>query len=103
MTYLIVLFNLTDAASASAYETWASTTDVPTVKALPSVDAFSVYKNTAVLGSDQAPPYQYVEVIAVNDMNQLGTDTASETMQRVAAEFQAFAHNPVFMISTQIA
>ncbi len=103
MTYLIVLFNLKDAAAAEAYEAWASATDVPTVTKLPSVDAFSVYKNMAVMGSDQAPPYQYVEVIAVNDMNQLGADTGSETMKQVAAEFQEFADSPVFMISNQIA
>ena len=103
MTYLIVLFNLKTDASVEAYETWANTTDVPTVTALASVDSFQVFKNLSVMGSEEAPPYQYIEVIAVNDMNGLGTDIGSETMQRVAAEFGAFADNPVFMISNQIA
>ena len=103
MTYLIVLFNLKTAASIEAYETWANATDVPTVTALASVDSFKVFKNLSVLGSEDAPPYQYVEVIAVNDMDGLGTDIGTETMQRVSAEFQAFADNPIFMISSQIA
>lgn len=103
MTYLIVLFNLKDSAAEADYEAWANATDVPTVKGLASVDDFVVYKNTALLGSEQVPPYRYVEVIAVNDMTGLGADVASDTMQRVAAEFRVFADNPLFMVSTQIA
>lgn len=103
MTYLIVLFNLKDPSAEAAYEAWANATDVPTVKGLKSVDDFKVYKNTALLGSEQNPPYRYVEIIAVNDMDGLGADVGSETMQRVAAEFQAFADGPLFMISNQIA
>jgi hypothetical protein len=100
---LIVLFNLKDASAEAAYEAWAQSVDVPTVKRLASIDDFKVFKTSGVLGSEQPAPYQYVEIIHVNDADQLNKDVSSETMQKVAAEFQAFADNPCFMISTQFA
>ena len=104
MAALVVLFNLKGDAEKAAYEKWAQTTDVPTVKGLVSVDDFKVYKLNAIMGDDNTPPpYQYCEVIDVNDMEKLGGEIATETMQRVAAEFQAFADNPTFIVSEQIA
>lgn len=100
---LIVLFNLKDADAASKYENWAQTVDVPTVKRLTSVDDFKVFKTAGVLGTDQKAPFQYVEIIEVNNPDQLGKDVSSETMQNVARQFQEFADNPCFMIANQIA
>lgn len=100
---LIVLFNLKDSASSEKYEEWAQTVDVPTVKRLSSVDDFVVFKTSGVLGSDQAAPYQYVEIIQVNDPEQLGKDVSTEMMQTVAAQFQEFADNPCFMVANTIA
>ena len=103
MAALVVLFNLQDQSARDAYEKWAQTTDVPTVKGLASIDDFKVYKLNAVMGSEDTPPYQYCEVIDINDMEKLGPELATETMQRVAGEFQAFADNPIFIVSEQIA
>jgi hypothetical protein len=49
------------------------------------------------LMGEGAPPFQYVEIIDVADMDQFGRDVASETMQAVAAEFRQFADNPLFL------
>ena len=104
MPSLIVLFNLRDSSARAAYEHWAQTTDVPTVKGLASVDDFRVYRLDGLMGKDdEAPPYEYCEVIEVNDMEGLGRDVSSETMQRVAAEFQGFADNPIFIVADQFA
>ncbi len=103
MAALVVLFNLKDQASKEAYEKWAQTTDVPTVKKLSSVDDFKVYSLGTIMGTENASPYEYCEVIDINDMDKLGEEIATETMQRVAAEFQTFADNPTFIISQQIA
>ena len=99
---IVVLFNLKDDAAPDAYENWAKTTDIPTVNGLGSVSNFSVLRTTGLLGSDAAAPYQYVELLDVADMEKLGEDVASETMQRIAAEFQAFADNPQFMLTESI-
>lgn len=103
MTKIIVLFNLQDGVARQGYETWAKTTDLPLVRSLPSVAGFDVYRSLGLLGSDEAPPYSYVEIIDVKDMEQFGGDISAESMQAVANEFQTFAHNPVFMVTEAIA
>lgn len=100
---LIVLFNLKSEANIAAYEHWAKTTDVPTVKNLNSVDDFRVYRMGNILGTENPSPYQYCEVINLNDLNGLFEEIGSETMKKVAAEFQAFADNPMFLLSEQFA
>ena len=102
MTMIVVLFNLKSGVNASEYEEWARTTDLPNVNRLPSVTQFSVLRTTGLLGSDAPAPFQYVELLEVNDMVQLGEDVSSETMQKVAAEFQQFADNPQFMLTQDI-
>jgi len=88
---LIVLFNLKPGISAADYEAWARATDLPTVKRLASVAGFQVFKTTGILGSEAAPPYSYVEIIDVQDMDQFWKDVATPTMQAVAAAFQGMA------------
>lgn len=103
MAALVVLFDLKDEASKAAYEKWAQTTDVPTVKGLKSIDDFKVFSLNSVMGSEASPPFQYCEVILINNMEELGPELETDTMKRVAGEFQAFAHNPIFIIAEQIA
>ncbi|MFT7287676.1 MAG: hypothetical protein ACI87W_001791 [Halieaceae bacterium] len=99
---IVVLFNLKTDAAPDAYENWAKSTDIPAVNGLGSVKNFSVLRTTGLLGRDDAAPYQYVELLDIADMEKLGEDVATETMQRVAAEFQAFADNPQFMLTESI-
>lgn len=99
---IIVLFNLKPGVSAADYEAWAKSTDLPTVKALTSVDSFEVFKSAGLLGADAAAPYAYIETITVTDMGQFGADIGTETMKKVAGEFQAFADNPVFILADQL-
>lgn len=101
MTKIIVLFNLKAGVSAEAYEAWALAVDLPAVNGLKSVDEFAVFRTSGLLGGGEAP-YQYVETIDVSDLEALGADVASEMMQKISAEFQQFADNPLFMISNSI-
>lgn len=96
---IVVLFNLKPGTDVAAYEKWARTTDIPGVRALRSVADFQVYRTTGVLGTDAKPPYSYIEVIDVPDMNAFGTDVGSEAVQKVAAQFQQFADNPQFILT----
>jgi hypothetical protein len=96
---IVVLFNLKPDASREDYENWAKTTDIPNVNALGSVHGFSVVKTTGLLGKDDPAPYEYVELLHVADMELFGEEVATDTMRRVAGEFQAFADNPTFMMT----
>lgn len=98
MARIFVLFNLKPGADEAAYRAWALATDLPVVRALSSIASFDVFAVTGLLGSDAAPPYRFIEVIDVSDMAQFGRDVAQDTMQRVAAEFAAFA-DPVFLMT----
>ena len=99
---IVVLFNLKADAAPDAYENWAKTTDIPTVNALGSVSSFSVVRTTGLLGKDEAAPYQYVELLEVADMEKFGEEVSTDTMRSVAAEFQAFADNPQFILTESL-
>lgn len=102
MTTIVVLFNLKPDANEADYQHWAKTTDIPTAGGLASVDKFEVLVSQGVLMSDAHPPYAYIEIIKVNDMDAFGKDVSSATMQKVATEFQSFADNPVFILTSAL-
>jgi hypothetical protein len=87
---IIVLFNLKPGVSPHAYESWAQTRDMPSVRGLRSIDGFDVYRTTGLLTGGDAP-YAYVEVIDVNDMALFGTEAAADPMPAIAAEFAKWA------------
>ncbi len=101
MRTLIVLFNLKDASQHAAYESWARKVDLPTASALRSVDSFEVLKASGLLTGGPSP-YAYVEVLRINDMAQLGADVGTPAMQAVSAQFQAFADQPLFIVTESI-
>ncbi len=97
MHNIIVLFNLKEGVDVDAYESWANATDLPVVNGLGSIDEFEVFKTTGLLGSDTPAPYQYVERLVINDFDKFGADVGTDTMKKVAAEFQEFADSPMFI------
>jgi hypothetical protein len=102
MTTIIVLFNLKENVAINQYEKWAKETDLPTAGALPSVEQFDLLKTEGLIMSDEQPPYEYIEILKINDMEQFGKDVSSEVMQKVAGEFQSFADKPLFILTSKI-
>lgn len=98
MTVIIALFNLQDAAAQAEYEAWALATDLPTVRKMDSVDRFDTLRAKMLLGTDSPPPYEYIEIIELNDFDRFREEVATETMQRVAGEFRGFAKDPQFIV-----
>lgn len=99
---IIVLFNLKPGADAGAYEQWARTTDIPGVRALPSVRDFRVFRSKGLFGTDAKAPYDYIETIDIHGLDPFVADVTSDAVQRVAAEFQAFAENPLFILTDEL-
>ncbi len=99
---ILVLFNLKPGVDPAAYEAWARTTDIPGVRALGSVADFRVHRVTGLLGSDAPAPYAYAETIDITGLDPFLADVASEAVQKVAAEFQAFADSPVFLLTEDL-
>ncbi len=101
-TKIVALFNLKPEISVEDYEAWALATDIPTVNGLNSVDEFAVFKSVGLLGSDDKPPYAYIETIDVNDMDGFGGEVGTETMQKIAGEFQAMTDDLVFILTDKL-
>lgn len=103
MKSLIVLFNLKEGVSVTDYEAFAKELDIPTVKNLKSVSEFQVFKSQGIFGSDATPPYQYVEIIYFDSVENLVSDMGKEPkMVEIPLKFQEFADNPIFIISESI-
>lgn len=100
-TRIVALFNLKPGVTVEQYEAWARRVDLPTVNGLKSIDKFEVFRSVGLLGSDAAPPYQYIEIIDVADMGAFGADVGSEMMQKVAGEFQAMA-DVIFILTDKL-
>lgn len=102
MSTLIVLFNLNDKQDQEIYERWAKEQDTPAIKHLSSVQDKRVYRATGLIGSDAAPPYQYVEVIEVSDVDQLTKDLQQdEETQQLVQHFRSIAKDVVFITTEQ--
>jgi hypothetical protein len=101
MAHVVVLFNLRDGVSIEAYEDWALTRDIPTVRDLPSVHSFRVFAASGLLGGGESP-YDYIEVIEVTDISSLGTDVQSPQMQQIASQFAEFAESPLFVVTQEL-
>ncbi|MFT4769450.1 MAG: hypothetical protein ACI8RN_002595 [Glaciecola sp.] len=99
MTAIIVLFNLKESVTRADYEEWAMSTDLPVVRDLASVDDYQVFRSSGLLGSDDPAPFEYVEVISINDGDLFTQDIGSELMQKVAQQFQSFADAPQFLMT----
>jgi REDY-like protein HapK len=102
MATIVVLFNLKSGASQADYEAWAKANDIPTVKALGSVQDFRVMKMGNLLSSETASPYQYCELIEVQDMAAFFADLGGEAVQAGAKVFNEFAENPLFIVAENI-
>ena len=100
-TRILVLFNLKEGVTRERYEDWAKTKDIPGVNGLQSVDDFSVFRNTGLLFGEGEPPYQYFEILDVNDMERFGEEASTEAMQAVAAEFQNELTKDLVFLTTE--
>jgi hypothetical protein len=101
MTTIVVLFNLKPGVTVADYEKFARETDLPIVNKLPSVRKFEVLKASGLL-TGAASPYQYVELIQLNSLEQLGKDVGTETMQKVASTFRSMADAPLFIVTENL-
>ena len=103
MSHLIVLFNLKTSKSRADYEAWATTSDLPSVNSLKSVDNCKILRSNGLMGSAAAAPYQYIEVIEINSIEGLIVDLEGPIMQKISAQFREFADNPIFIMADALA
>jgi hypothetical protein len=101
MTAIVVLFNLKAGVGVEEYEAWALGADLPNVNALPSVRSFRVLRAHGLMSGARAP-YQYVELIELESLEDFRGEVKSAAMQAVAREFRAYADAPLFIVTRSI-
>lgn len=85
--FVFAVFNLKPGVAPETYENWARTVDLPTVNALPSINSFRVFRSTGLFGSEGSPPFGYIEVLDITDMDTFLADVSTAAMGEVAAAF----------------
>jgi 5,10-methylenetetrahydrofolate reductase len=101
MSKVIVLFNLKPETKVEEYEKFARELDLPIVNGLPSVKKFEVLKATGTMAGT-ASPYQYIEIIDLHSLEQLGKDVQTEAVQKIAVQFRALAEAPIFILTENL-
>ncbi len=102
MTYIIVLFNLREGATVMDYENWARAVDLPTVRSIKGCESFDVFRTLGLYTGGDAP-YQYVEVIAISDMEAFKKGAQTPEMDQIRETFQgSMAENPIFMLCDKV-
>ena len=88
---MIVLVNLQDGVAPEEYERWLAERYVPAILELPSVDEWRGYRVGGLAGTGREPPYRYVVVVEINDMEQLGKDMEGEQVQALLGDLGRYA------------
>jgi hypothetical protein len=88
---MIVLVNLQEDVTPEEYERWLAERYVPAIFELPSVDGWRGYKVGGLAGAGGEPPFQYIVVVEINDMDQLGKDREGEQVQTLLGELGRYA------------
>ena len=99
---IICLFKLQPGVDRAQYEEWARTRDIPGVRALGSIQGFGIHKATGLFGSENSPPYDYIELIDVDSIDGFVADVSTPEFQAAAAPFRDYADNPVFILTEEL-
>lgn len=99
---IICLFKLQPGVDIADYEQWASTRDIPAVRALGSIRGFTIHKATGLFGSEGAPPYDYIEIIDIDTLDGFVAAVSTPEFQAAAAPFRDYADDPVFILTEDL-
>ncbi|GGI83338.1 hypothetical protein GCM10007973_19790 [Polymorphobacter multimanifer] len=99
---MFVMFNLKPGVEVADYEEWTKTRDMPNVRSLMSIKDFRVFGVTGLFGSDAKPPFQYVEVIDIVEIDEFLKDIDTPAMKEVTGEFEKWTDSPVFLTTNEL-
>jgi hypothetical protein len=94
---LIVMLKLKEGVDRQRYETFARETDRPTALGLPSIDDWRLYRAQGLVGADGEPPFDYLEVVQVNDTAQMARDMAGPQIARLSEQLAGFADSKLVL------
>jgi hypothetical protein len=89
------LNRLREGVDRGDYEDWIRRADYPVARRQPSIESYVVTRLDGTLGNEAEPPYQYLEVLEVTDINDYRTGLDSEDMKNLLAEWQTYVAESV--------
>ncbi|MDQ3862294.1 MAG: REDY-like protein HapK, partial [Actinomycetota bacterium] len=81
MSTMIVLVSLKEGVAPQDYERWLEERYVSAVLDLASVDEWHAYRVGGLPETGGEPPCDYIVLVGINDLEQLGRDMESEQVQ----------------------
>ncbi len=88
---LIVMLKLKEGADRQRYEAFARDTDRPTAMALSSIRDWQLYRAQGLVGADGDTPFDYLEVVQVDDTDQMAQDMAGPQIAELSEQLAEFA------------
>jgi hypothetical protein len=98
MPTVIVVYNAKDAKNADEYEHYLKSKKVNLLRSKPYIDSYEGYRIDRVLAPSivgaknppSEPPYQFVAICKVNDMEAFAKDHQSPDMQVFEEEYSTY-------------
>lgn len=100
---LVVGLNLKDGVDPEDYERFAREVDKPTCEAkLPSIPEWHVHRAKPLPGSDEKPPFDYVEVVRLTSAEQLAEDIEGEVAAELGEGLMRLVEEPVMIVTERV-
>ncbi len=94
MATIFAVYNAKDAKSADDYEKYLRRKKIATVRSLPGVTAYDIYRIDGVVGSPPnaatKPPYQFVAKIEVTSLTDFAKAAQTPEMQALMKEYDVY-------------
>jgi hypothetical protein len=98
MPTVIVVYNAKNAKKADEYEQYLKRKKIPLLRSKPYIDSYDGYRIDKVLAPSivgaknppSVPPYQFVAICEVNDMEAFAKDHQSPGMQAFEEEYSVY-------------
>jgi hypothetical protein len=86
MAHRVFFLNkLRDGVTPGEYERWAREVGYPFARSIPSIESFAIARLDATLDGEGSPPYDFIEVVEVADLEAYKADLSTDR-----PEIQAF-------------
>jgi hypothetical protein len=98
MPTVFSVYNAKDLKHADDYEQYLKRTKITLLRSKPYIDSFDIYRVDKVLAPSMVgaknppsePPYQFVAICEVNNMEEFAKDHQAPAMQAFAQEYSVY-------------
>jgi len=89
------LNTLKDGVEPAQYESWIRRVDYPVARAQPSIKSYVVTRLAGLLTGEGEPPYQYLEVIEITDLEAYREGLHTAEMEQLLQEWSTYVGESV--------